>query len=170
MKRLVITAMAVFFLAAMTSPSLAHKTKRKHSHKKPVATQPTENVEAGRTTGNAVAPQPPVESQPQKIATPLGAPTEVKPAPAPAPTTTGAPTEAKPAVAPAPGQPSRTDTMADKATDMAKDKATEAVKEKATGAVMDAAKPSGVSAPTMPGSNPVSAVKPSVPAAPGMPR
>ncbi len=168
MKRLVITAMAVFFLAAMTSPSLAHKTKRKHSHKKPVATQPTENVEAGTTTGNAVAPQPLVESQPQKIATPLGAPTEVKPAPAP--TITGAPIEAKPAVAPAPGQPSMTGTMTDKATDMAKDKATAAVKEKATGAVMDAAKPSGVSAPTMPGSNPVSAVKPSVPAAPGMPQ
>lgn len=152
MKRLVITAMAVFFLAAMTSPSLAHKTKRKHSHKKPVATQPTENVEAGTTTGNAVAPQPLVESQPQKIATPLGAPTEVKPAPAP--TITGAPIEAKPAVAPAPGQPSMTGTMTDKA----------------TGAVMDAAKPSGVSAPTMPGSNPVSAVKPSVPAVPGTPR
>lgn len=160
MKRLVITAAAVFFLAAMTSPSLAHKTKRKHSHKKPVATQPTENVEAGKTTGKAVAPQPPVESQPQKIATPIGAPTEVKPAPAP--TTIGAPTETKPAVAPAPGQPSRTDTMTDKATDMAKDKA--------TGAVMDAAKPSGVSAPSMPGSNSVSAVKPSVPTAPGMPK
>jgi hypothetical protein len=160
MKRLVITAAAVFFLAAMTSPSLAHKTKRKHSHKKPVATQPAENVEAGKTTGSAVAPQPSVESQPQKVATPTGAPTEVKPAPAPA--TTGAPTEAKPAVAPAPGQPSMTDTMTDKATGMAKDKA--------TGVVMDAAKPSGVSAPTMPGSSPVSAVKPSVPTAPGIPQ
>ncbi len=157
MKRLVIAAAAVFFLAAMTSPSLAHKTKRKHSHKKPVATQPTENVEAGKTTGEAVAPKPLVESQPHKVTTPP-------------PTTTGVPTEAKPIVAPAPGQPSMTGTMTDKATDMAKDKATAAVKEKATGAVMDAAKPSGVSAPTMPGSNPVSAVKPSVPAAPGMPQ
>ncbi|NOT56235.1 MAG: hypothetical protein HOP18_16665 [Deltaproteobacteria bacterium] len=170
MKRLVITAAAVFFLAAMTSPSLAHKTKKKHSHKKPVATQPADNGEAGTTTGKAVAPQPSVESQPQKVATPTGAPTEAKPAPAPAPTTTGAPTEAKPAVAPAPGQPSATDTMTDKATGMAKDKATEVVKEKATGAVMDAAKPSDVSAPTMPGSNPVSTVKPSVPTAPGMPK
>ena len=151
MKRLVTIAAAVFFLAAMTSPSLAHKTKRKHSHKKPVATQTTENVEAGRTTGKTMEPMPPVESQPHKIATPP-----------PAPATTGA------AVAPVPSQPGMTDKMTDKATDMAKDKATEAVQDKATDAVMDAAKPSGSSVPSMPGSNPVSAVKPAVPSVPGM--
>ena len=72
------------------------------------------------------------------------------------------------AVAPAPSQSSVTGKMTDKATDMAKDKATEAVQEKATGAVVDVAKPSGGSAPSMPDSNPVSAVKPLVPSVPGM--
>jgi len=112
MKRLVTTAAAIFFLAAMTSPSLAHKTKRKHSHKKPVATQPAENIEAGKTTGKTMVPQPPVESQTQKTVPPTS-------------TSTGAPTEAKPAIAPAPSQLNRTDKMTDKATDGAKDKVTD---------------------------------------------
>lgn len=158
MKRIITTAAAFFFLAAMISPSLAHKTKRRHSHKKPVATQPTENMETGKASSKAMDPQPPVESQPQKVATPPPAPTPTGAAVTPPPTPTGASTAAKPAMAPTPSQPS----MADKATDMVKDKATDAV--------MGGVKPSGGSVPSMPGSNPVSTMKPTVPSVPGTPK
>jgi hypothetical protein len=155
MKRIVTMATAAVFIAAMTSPSLAHKTNRRHSHKKPVATQSTENMEAGKAGGKSMEHQPPVESHTHKDATP---------------TTTGAPTEAKPAMAPAHSQPSMSDKMMDKATDAVKDKATDVVKEKATDAVMGGAKSSGGSVPSMPGSNPTSAVKPLTPSVPGMPK
>lgn len=147
MRRIVTMATAALFIAAMTSPSVAQVTKREHSHKKSVATQPGENTEAGE----AKEPQPPVESLTQKVETPAPAVT---------------PAETKPAPAAVPNQPS----MTDKATDMAKDKATGTVKEKATDAVMDAAKPSSSSAPSMPESDPTAATKPLTDPASGTPK
>src|SRR5215204_1681329 len=145
MKRIVTMATAAVFIAAMTSPSLAHVTKRKHSHKKPVATAPVENSKAGK----ALKPQPPAESLAQKAITP-------------APTPAVAPTDTKLPTAPALSQPNMNDKMMDKATGTAK--------EKATDAVVDAATPSGSSAPSMPGSNSASAVKPLTNPVPGMPK
>ena len=148
MRRIVTMATAALFIAAMTSPGLAHMTKRKHSHKKPIATQPVENTEAGK----AKEPQPPpVESLTQKME-------------APAPTRT--PAETKPAPASVPNQPS----MTDEATGMAKDKATGMVKEKTTDTVMDTAKPSSGSVPSMPESNPAAAAKPLTDPASGTPK
>jgi len=153
MKQIVTMATAAVFIAAMTSPSLAHVTKRKHSHKKPVATAPVENSKAGK----ALKPQPPAESLAQKAITP-------------APTPAVAPTDTKLPTAPALSQPNMNDKMMDKATGTAKEKATDAVTEKATEGVVDAATPSGSSAPSMPGSNSASAVKPLTNPVPGMPK
>jgi hypothetical protein len=153
MKRIVTMATAAVFIAAMTSPSLAHVMKRKHSHQKPVATAPVENPK----TGKALIPQPPAESLAQKAITP-------------APTPAVAPTEAKLPTAPALSQPHMTDKMMDKATDTAKEEATDAVTEKATEGMGDAATPSGSSAPSMPGSNSASAMKPLTNPVPGMPK
>jgi len=108
MRRIVTMATAALFIAAMTSPSLAQVTKREHSHKKSVATQPGENTEAGK----AKEPQPPAESLTQKVETPapMRTPAETKPAPAPVPNPSG---------------------MTDKATGMVEEKATDTVMDTA---------------------------------------
>jgi len=136
MKRTLIVAAAALLLAGMTSPSFAHKTGRKHMHKKPVAAKTINKKDE-------------VKAIDTKSTEPVAK--------------TPAVTETKP-IATAPSHPSTTETMSNKAMDVAKDKATDMAKDKvmdaATSGVKSAVTPT---TPSVPSVNPTTAATKVVP-------
>ena len=129
MKRTMIVAATALLIAGMTSPSFAHKTGRKHMHKKPVAAKTIDKKDEAKM----------IETKSAEPVAKMPTVTETKP------------------VAATPSQPSTTETMTNKATDMAKDKAADMVKDKAMDAATGGMKPAVTATPSVPSVSPTTA-------------
>ncbi len=135
MKRTMIVAAAALLIAGMTSPSFAHKTGRKHMHKKPVAAKTIDKKDEAKM----------IETKSAEPVAKMPTVTETKP------------------VAAVPSKPSVIETMSYKATDMVKDKATDMVKDKAMDAATSGVKSAVNPTASVPSVSPTTAAAKVVP-------